>query len=802
MTTVYEKKMTISYVGTLAMMPPEGTLLVENNEDYVRACDALARSLNTDGDLDVWVRSRNHYTWLRDFAEQIRWAGRFEEKTPCLVLSELWNADVPDWLTDDDVLEGGLLDLEIDAKERMSFTDRLLSHFLGGVFRTKLLGSGNLAEVIGALVSNDSKKAFQEFPLMQRCLEERCDEWAHNSDESWVEDICRYLPDRSGEVWQWLSIWAVLHGYPEKLLEFVLPPKQAGMIRKVPVEAIEDLPMEPTARDQVITQIELLYEEIKDEITTSEEYRQVVGWASGRLPREFRFVSSLLKGGRFSPTMEDVQKAQDQFRSCPGVSVSQLKALVHCVRPERPSLIDPDEEWTARDWIHWVRNEYIPYRDWQVHNGYYDPELEKTVERFSEWYVAEYTAIHQDPSLSLVHCLNDLASNEREKEISIILLIDCLPLQFMDILDDTFRQAGLSRREYGCRFAALPTTTEFNKPALLSGEWRDSPENYENILADRSASDWHDRKVLYLPNLKALAEMAVPTEPMIVLLNFRDSDELLHSDVKARNTTYEEELTRLFVRIAEAVNRLSEAWPGSKENFGVYVVTDHGACSILEEDKKSFDSEVVNKLFPEEKYRFSAVGEEEACNIPDNLWAFGLRFRRPFLSDERVYFIPKGHNTVRLPGKANGYLHGGATPEEVVVPMAVYGLVKTAWKTPSARFLNLKIEKETGRAKFYIQRVTSLEIEIQNPNTVDMRILRASIQLPETDVKGCETPRVPGGGVGILRIDCYFKKASLEKRSLEIEIAYEIAGDEYTTSLALESEFKSAVSSGFNLKDL
>ena len=131
-----------------------------------------------------------------------------------------------------------------------------------------------------------------------------------------------------------------------------------------------------------------------------------------------------------------------------------------------------------------------------------------------------------------------------------------------------------------------------------------------------------------------------------------------------------------------------------------------------------------------------------------------------------------------------------------------YVEIKAAWKTPAARFLNLDIVKETGKAKFYIQRAVTLKIEIQNPNTIDIEILRASVTLPETDLKSCEVTVIPAGSVNTIQMSCYFKKVALEEKSLEIEIAYEISGEQHTFFLRIECEFKSAMAGGFNLKNL
>jgi hypothetical protein len=801
--TVEDKKqVSVNYIGELAHTPPDDVLLVERDEDYVRACQELSPGASSGAGLKVWVRSKNHFAWLRDFIKQIGCPASFKEMTARLALAEQWNVRVPDWLTDADVLEQNLLEIHVDSRKQTNFENRLLTHLLGAAFQPDVLNSAHLIDVIKALVSDDAKAAFKQYPVLYRSLETKCKKWAEGSNETWVKGISNQLYENAGEIWQWLSLWACLHGYPEKLLEYVLAPEQVLFVRKIPAEAVYDLPLEPTAREQILTQVELVFEEIRKQVTSSDEFQKVVGWTSGRLFQEYYFVSRILKDNLFSPTKEDVQKVQAKFRSCPGVSENKLNSLRYCVMPIRPTLLGPEEEWSSVEWIRWTTEEYTPYRTWQVHNGHYDEELEKTVARFSEWFIEEYASVHKDSNLSLIHCLRILSSSGSEDELSIILLVDCLPLTFVSLLDDALRNVGFSRHDLHYRFAALPTITEYNKSVLLSGEWQNNAGNYKAILKARAKADWNNKEVVYLNNLKAMSEMAAPQEAIIVLLNFVDGDELLHSDVESKNTSYEEELNRLFARMAESVNRLSKEWAGPKKHISIYVVTDHGACRILEEEKRSFDSTVVNKLFPDEKHRFAALDEKQVDDTPDNLWALGHKFKQPFVADGKIFFLPKGHNTVRQAGRVKGYMHGDVTPEEVIVPAAHYKLVKAAWKTPATRFLNLDMVRETGKAKFYIQRVVTLELEIQNPNPSDIRILRASVTSPETDLKSCEVAVIPAESVNTLQMSCYFKKAALGEKILEIEIAYEVSGEQHTLSLTLECEFKSAMAGGFSLRDL
>jgi len=129
-------------------------------------------------------------------------------------------------------------------------------------------------------------------------------------------------------------------------------------------------------------------------------------------------------------------------------------------------------------------------------------------------------------------------------------------------------------------------------------------------------------------------------------------------------------------------------------------------------------------------------------------------------------------------------------------------MVKTTWKKPNIRFLEIDAIKETGRAKFHIQRMTTLKLEIQNPNATPMRIVRAGVLSPETDLKGCEPIEAPAGKTNTLELSCYFKKSAIGEKNLEIELVYEIVGEEHTLPVILESEFKSAMTSGFSLRDL
>ena len=338
----------------------------------------------------------------------------------------------------------------------------------------------------------------------------------------------------------------------------MLAPKQAALVRKIPPEALDRLRLEPSAREQVENQIEIFFRDASRKIESGETFQKLVGRTSGRFSKEFFFISSILIRSLFSPSEEDIRMVREKFATCPGVSESQLNALSYHVKPERPSLPGLEEEWSGTEWIRWTTDQYVPYRKWQAHNSHFDPELENIAARFTDWYIREYVSIHKEYDQSLIHCLWPLSSDRAKNEFSIVLLIDCLPVEFMGLLDAALLNVGFSRHDLHYRFAALPTVTEYNKASLLSGKWLEKPADYATILEARGVKDWGGRKVFYLKSLKEMSEMEPPKEAAVAVLNFTEGDELLHSDVESGNTTYEDELHRLFARVAEAASILSQ----------------------------------------------------------------------------------------------------------------------------------------------------------------------------------------------------------------------------------------------------
>lgn len=790
---------TISLVHDL-FLDREGAIWVTSDKEYVNICKLLAEAEEGSPSLTVLVRQKVHYLWIEHFSNQIGRHAIFTEKTARDLLSDAWKASLPEWLDDKTILAQNLL--EIKALERMSpdFVSAILVILVGKIFEVKILDPECLVEFLENLIDPGTREALIKYPVLKRCLAEKCQEWSVASVSPWIKEVLPEMLEDSNRVWKNLSIWYLLSGYPEKLIEYAMPLSQAVTVKKVPPKVLRQLRLNRVGVQQAIDQIEFYFKEIQGSISSNQEFKDLINRVSGRLNEEFKFLVSLLESNKFTPEKEDIELIQRKFKDCPGLSSMKLTSLMNLVPVAEPPTLAPGETWDFNKWVLWAIREYLPFRQWSVNQKQGNLVVEGTVQRFTDWYITNYTSLHQNNEISLTHTLNYWKPSIDLDDLTFIVLIDCLPANYWAILEDCLRKAGFFQHQTGYRLAPLPSDTKNNKPLLISGNWETGGNDYRQLFAQRVMRDWPQKEFFYQTSLKELMEMECPTIPAVVALNFYLTDDVLHSDVGAKGSTYEEELQRLIMNLGETLKSFTERWTGDPKKLSVYIITDHGATRLLDEETKSFDAKMVNKLFPIEKYRYGQVKENEADQIPQNLWEFGYRFKPPFFPESSLFFIPRGHNTVKT-GGVGSYKHGGATPEEVIVPIGIFKSSPLPWKNPGLRLLGVKVASSGDRTVFYVQRLTTITIEVQNNNPEPLKINRVEILNPPCDLKDYEKPAVSAHSQVAMKLDCYFSGKARQETELVIEVGYEAQGEERAVLIKVPAEFNTAVTGGFNLKE-
>jgi hypothetical protein len=382
--------------------------------------------------------------------------------------------------------------------------------------------------------------------------------------------------------------------------------------------------------------------------------------------------------------------------------------------------------------------------------------------------------------------------------VSLILLVDNLPWFFCGMFEKALAEAGLHRHTSGYSFAPLPSHTAVCKPQLVSGRQDATGSDYLKLLRDRSEDEWQGRAVHYLMGVDQLAALPASGEPYVALLNYLAADEVLHRDAAAEGSSWTEQLTLLFGNLAKAVGDFAKQASQGGKNFGLYLVTDHGATMILPDERKAADAQLTKKLFPNEKHRSATLGPEEVQQVPENLWSLGHRLESPVGGS--THFIPRGHNTVAATGPRLTFSHGGATPEEVLVPSGLFRTYSAQWATPRVRFVDL--DMASGRARFYIKRIVILTFEVQNPNSEACRLDGIELAPQVGEIRHFDSVLIPAKGTAQGTLSLYFSDSALSAEKLTLSFDLRIGQDALPYSIELPVAITSATAGGLDLRNL
>ena len=580
-----------------------------------------------------------------------------------------------------------------------------------------------------------------------------------------------------------------------------MEPAALSFLRNLHSTALDGMSLQDTGRKLALEQITSFFQEQMSGEMTRAKIESMVSAVSGKLPEEFVRIQAALEKNPAKVTSTDIAGLIRRFADCEGVTAAALDKLKLFIRPPKPSNPETTVKQDAKFWMSWFHSEYLPYRWWQTQRAEADLEVEVMAGKFSEWYCEDFLKVHSNPALSAVQILTRWKPQIQEDSISLILLVDNLPWFFWDTFERALGAAGLHKHESRTCFTPLPSHTSVCKPAIISGEWSVSGSDYHKMLEIRTKADWNSKPVRYLPGVDQLTALDPIPAPSVLLLNFLASDNTLHEDLAAAGTNHADAMAVLFGNLGKAVGDFARRSRESGNRFGLYVTTDHGSSQILEPERKSIDAKLSQKLFANEKHRSATLTDNEAAQIPENLWALGHRFQNPYTNNGRVHFIPRGHNTVAAPQARPVYCHGGATPEEVLIPCAVFRLNSADWVAPKVRLVDQQ-SRPDGKFGFYIKRMTNLKFEIQNPNAGECSLEAVRVVPEVAEVREAGALTVGSESTGQTAISLYFSGAAVGVEMLTMEFHFRVAQKDLVTKLELPVNVASVMSTGNNLDSL
>lgn len=747
----------------------KATVVVEKVSDYPYAYLTLKEAIHKGSAVSVHVRNPTVATWLERCAAS--YGDRYitlRSYKPCDALKERWQIAIPPDVSDQDILQSGLLDVQIVPKEGQDFWDILLENFYNEGFTFKAFPSGKLSTLLNSFHQTQWHAAALR-PLAIRAQHDKLTQWMRTADNDALRTIIQVLMRDPASLRRDLISYKVLRNYPHWLGVKVL----GGMwetFRKVHVE-VEDLEYMKEDVSSALQEIEYYLTDILSQVKTAADLDLLLDQMSGYLPEEFNYIEQLARKHPEYLTPALLLRIEQRFRPIKGTIENILVWLRRMLRPAPPE--GPDTSWSTTQWLTWVTNSYMPYYSWLDAQAKREPEVANQAFLFADWFYEHFIALKNgEPQ----HFAFNALYQERERmmtadAVTLVLIVDNLNFMYFDELRQQFNHQGFTLQEVKPLFSLIPTATEVGKAALIAGQGDQMDlfdARYEELVADEWEPILHGEKVKYLQNIGELQQERALAHD-VYFLNYLPIDLALHQDNRDSGRSHAEIIHECLVSLAKAVANFAKRFQ-VEQRLNVYVISDHGSTRIPQDIVNVIDQKFFKGLALEKHHRFIPLSDEKFADLPQLASTECYLIDRHVFKTNRNYLIARQYYRF-LKTQENFYVHGGLTPEEVVVPFARFTCEPVIPVHPTVHLV-------TSEFRYAVK--SKIMLEVGNPNAFSLEAL--SLRLVDADADEAFVVALAPKQMVAVEFTTIFRKASssANTRSLTVRVRYECQGRAFT----------------------
>lgn len=280
----------------------------------------------------------------------------------------------------------------------------------------------------------------------------------------------------------------------------------------------------------------------------------------------------------------------------------------------------------------------------------------------------------------------------------------------------------------------LPSITEISKKCLLSGlsSYNDIDEkSYTQILEKGGWLEIAGAKFQYIPKVGDLFKLD-ELKHGTYFVNYLEIDELLHKSEDKIGYSHGQGIKSSINNLVTHLVRFFKD-KGELDKIEFHVISDHGSTKLDRRHVNYLPSYLTKgKGIIRKSERYTMFSDERFSDLSENIK------EDCFFLDRTDFGLPNhtlcARRTNRFKkGRDLSWVHGGLTPEEVVVPHLVFS--KTPLEIKSLEVFPLKTS--------YRYKKELVEIEVANPNSVAVQdifvtILNGNFESKETPVKVAE----------------------------------------------------------------
>ena len=661
--------------------------------------------------------------WLKEWAAkygeqlvQVRTYSAYE------ALKDRWGIQIP-VISDSEIIRSGLLDEKVTPREGQSFENVVLEYcyhpfFAYAVFPERLFADFlNQAERI-----NWDKNANR--PIVSRIFVERIEQWVNKESN----DKRRVIISRLAKGWQELKrtlvSYKLVKNYPPSVGEKTLNDEYI-LFRQAQID-IESLSLDRMDVKLASTQIEYYLTDMIERITSIEEFSTVLDQLSGCLLEEFSFVERFFQEHANWITSDLIRRVERRFAPIRSGITSRLTRLRRLIAIPRPSA--PDSDWSVEQWLDWIANSYMPYHHWLEAQRKYDEEFAVYATTFADWYYENFIDLkNASPEAFTFSALyNDRHTFVEDNHIALVIILDNFNYGFFPELKRLFSQSDIGITFQRPVLSLIPTATEVGKASIVAvtGDLTDlHSRDYSTLVA----STWgtmlkqREKSASYLPEIGDLQNLN-KIEHNIYFLNYLIIDKILHESSQSYGQDHESRIHDALKVLVGSISEFARRFKIEKQ-LVIYVVSDHGSTRIAKDVVNVLDKKYFKGITDIQHHRYISISDEQLSKVPQMVEAQCYIIDRKKFKTFESYLAARQYFRFAETDQ-DFYVHGGLTPEEVVVPFSRFEFTQADIKSPTLRL---------PKSEFRYAVKSLLEFEIGNPNTVPLEDIYIRLRGVSTD---------------------------------------------------------------------
>lgn len=770
-------------------------IFINEISEYVDIYSKIADSIHNNSQLKVIVRDPTCFKWLSKLKDLYGDTNiEIWKNNPREALMRKWHlAYLPENVSDRDILEINLLELKITPKEGETFENIILENFYSSILTHKEFPIYKLINLLEELVVNNKWETHKNKPIVVKQYKSRLDEWLKNSKKEEYNTIIENLKNNPVSLYQKLMNLKLLNSYPNRIGESVLG-SDFNIYKKLNLD-LSNLVIDLKEAEIAINEIDIfLKNDIK--VNSIDEIEEVLPILSGYLLLELDYLMKLVRYYKKNVNKELIEKIKDKFAAISNLKqiLIKFKNLDLLVPRQAPS--EPGNDWGAEEWSKWAVEEYLPYKFWLEEINEYDEKVASYSEKFGDWFFGNFIKLKTDFPRFLHKVILDIGYRIKDKsEISLLLVIDNFNYKYFSDLRDIFNKQGFFCKDSQPYFSMIPTETFVCKRSIFSGLSEINSlgnKSYDKIIKEAWAGYVGSKKFKYLSNLGALNKIK-SLDHEVYILNYCNIDELFHKDEEDLGRPHREEVGYHLQNLVNAVIDFSKRLRIDRK-FSIYICSDHGSTKIQSSTSSTIDRKYYKAKSENKHHRFVTITDKQLQKLPSHVESNAYVLKKEEYGLLENVIIARGYNRFK---KSNGryYIHGGLSPEEVIVPFAIFEKVLVEPKEIIIHLL---------KNAFRYSVKSNIELEIVNINDYEITDIAVDILNSNVESQIQRVKQISPKNKYVLEIPSRFKKTpdEKEKNFLLLKISYQIIEKMYSQQNEIPIVIKSMVEQKTNLEDI